>query len=132
MDNILRLFHHLAFGNPQSRFGNSRGKIIDFYSIKLPDGYFNRIQLTNTQRNLPSQQQGQRLIFQLAQGQIGFRKKITASTGRVQKGQSCQLSLKSGETAFTSFGHSDLLDFLQLRPQIIQKTADPSLCECSQ
>ena len=73
MDNILRLFHHLAFGNPQCRFGNGCGKIVDFYSIKLPDGYFNWIQLTNTQRNLPSQQQGQRLIFQLAQGQIGFR-----------------------------------------------------------
>lgn len=83
MDNILRLFHHLAFGNPQCRFGNGCGKIVDFYSIKLPDGYFNWIQLTNTQRNLPSQQQGQRLIFQLAQGQIGFRKKITAPTGRV-------------------------------------------------
>ena len=101
MDNILRLFHHLAFGNPQCRFGNGCGKIVDFYSIKLPDGYFNWIQLTNTQRNLPSQQQGQRLIFQLAQGQIGFRKKITAPTGRVYQGSvfdTMSLYIKSPKT----------------------------------
>ena len=35
--NLARLFHRLLFGNPQRRFRNAYGEVVDFDAVKLVD-----------------------------------------------------------------------------------------------
>ena len=56
MHNIFRPLHHLTFRNPQRRFCNRRGKIINFYAIKLRNRYLDGI-IGYAHNNLPMLQQ---------------------------------------------------------------------------
>ena len=75
MDNIFGFLHHLGFGNPEGGFGYSHRKIIDFNSIKLADGYFDRINYI--EHLLFSQEFVDCFIFQTAEGQECFCQKIS-------------------------------------------------------
>ena len=82
MDNLFRLFHHLAVCDPEGGFGNSHGKIVDLNAVELADGDLDGV--IQIQHDLPLVKQGNYFILQTTQGQIGFRQEVAASTGRVK------------------------------------------------
>ena len=82
------------FRNPQRSLGNGGGKVIDFDAIKLTDGDLDGVQFDEAEGNLTALQQRQRFVFQPAQGEVGFRQKVTAAARRVEEFKRSQLVLE--------------------------------------
>ena len=53
VDDVLRLLHHLALGDPQGSPGYRHSEIIDFNTVKLSDGHLDKF---------PSRHQGLSMI----------------------------------------------------------------------
>ena len=66
-------------------------------------------------------QQADDLVFQLAEAEVSLSQKVARSAGRVQKSQRRQLFLKGFQLALALVVHRDLLDFVQLAAQAVQK-----------
>ena len=111
MHYVLGFPHHLTFRDPQGGLGNSHGKIIDLNTIELPNGDLDWI--ANVQHDLSPMQQGNCLILQPPQGDIGFRQEIAGPAGGVQEFQSGQFPLKCLQFGLAGFLHRQSGDFLK-------------------
>ena len=60
-------------------------------------------------------------FFQLPQGQVSLCQKVARAAGRVEERQARQLALKCAQLSLAGLIYGDLLDFFQLRAQVVQK-----------
>ena len=93
MDNVLGCFHHLAFGDPESGFGDCHGKVVDFNTVKLPDTDFYHI--VKAQSGLSGIDCFDTLVFQLPQREIRFGQEVARTARGIKKVQTGYLVLKS-------------------------------------
>ena len=109
MHDVLGLLHHLAFRDPQGRLGYGHGKVVDLDAVELANGDLNGVCYI-AQHNLVGKG-AERLIFQLAQGDISLRQEVAGTTGGIKEFQSGQLVLVVFQAALPSGLHGDALDF---------------------
>ena len=81
MDDILRLFHHLAFGYPQRGLGDGYGKVIYLNTVELADGDLDGA--AHVKHYLPFIKLGDDLIFKATQRKICFSKEVARAAGGV-------------------------------------------------
>lgn len=83
MDDILRLFHHLAFGYPQRGLGDGYGKVIYLNTVELADGDLDGA--AHVKHYLPFIKLGDDFIFKATQRKICFSKEVARAAGGVYK-----------------------------------------------
>lgn len=72
--------HHLTFRNPQINLDNGHSEAIDLNTVELPNGNLNGVEVCGI-----AQMQKHRLLFQAAQGMVGFRQEVARALGRIYK-----------------------------------------------
>ena len=100
--NRLGLRDHLALRNPQSRFRNRYGEVVDFDSVELIDVDFN--ELVEAERLFAFVQKRDDFVFKAAERQISFGEKVSATAGGVKEFQRTKFFLESVERGGTLFG----------------------------
>ena len=89
--NSLSFGKHLRLANPQSRGGDSYGKIVDFDAVELVDAHLDRAFKYTKLESCALTQCKNCTIFKAAQREIGFSEEISATASRVEERERSEL-----------------------------------------
>ena len=125
VNDFLRLPNHLLLGDPKGCFGDSNGKVIDFYAVELANGYLDGIRAAEIEHDLTrnlvpvgGDALTEDFIFKPSKGKVSLREEIPGTAGRIQKCQRRELVLELLKPALSCTDNRYILDLRQLRPQV--------------
>ena len=119
IDDILGGFHHLGFCNPECGLRDGHSEVVDFNAVKLMDGDFDDI--PEIHQLLPGCYKQKGFILKTAQGNIGFRQKVTRTAGRVKERQMCKFFAKRFRLFVAEFRHFYAFDGGEFFTEFVKK-----------